>query len=130
MYIVGFTGTKDGTTTKQKEKIRDRLILIDPVEAHHGDYIGADTDFHNICLELGIDIIIHPPINDSKRAFNKDYKLCHKPKKYLDRNRDIVDQSQIMFATPKTREEEIRSGTWFTIRYTKKKKKRLFIIYP
>ena len=50
------------------------------------------------------------------------------PKDYLDRNHDIVDQTDLLIATPKENTEVLRSGTWATIRYAKKINKPTWII--
>ena len=51
-----------------------------------------------------------------------------KPKKYLDRNKSIVDKTDILIAFPSTNEEVIRSGTWSTIRYAKNKGKKILLL--
>lgn len=130
MKKLGFTGTQKGMTNIQL-KIVDRLLKkYNFSEAHHGDCIGADSDFHSLCLKNGVDIIIHPPDNDSKRNFNKGYRNIKEEKPYLDRNKDIVDDSNILIVCPNTNTEVLRSGTWATYRYAKKRNKNIFIIYP
>ena len=125
--IAGFTGTQIGMTDKQKETFKKLIEKCD--ELHHGDCVGADSDAHNIAKELGKRVHIHPPINSSKRAFN-DGDILNNPKEYLDRNHDIVDSSDFLIATPKGMNEELRSGTWATIRYARKRNKKVVIIYP
>ncbi len=54
---VGFTGTRKGMTEFQKTEVRRLLTEYmhgRDMEAHHGDCIGADTDFHNICIDMCI----------------------------------------------------------------------------
>jgi len=128
---IGFTGTQVGMTKEQKNTLEKYLkISLSMSEYHHGDCIGADQEFHEILEKLGTDkIIIHPPIKKNKRAFCKAKTICE-PKEYLDRNKDIVNESEILIATPKEFYEQLRSGTWSTVRYAKKNKKRVFIIYP
>ena len=63
------------------------------------------------------------------RAFCKGDET-RKQKDYLDRNHDIVDETELLIACPKEPEEITRSGTWATIRYARKKKKKLRIILP
>lgn len=137
VMIIGFTGTQIGMTDFQKCKFYELLDDLHVKEFHHGDCIGADADAHNLVVEyfknkLGVftgKIIIHPPIKDIKRAFCKA-KTILEPKDYISRNHDIVDASELIIATPKEFEEQMRSGTWATVRYTKKTNKRLIIIYP
>lgn len=108
-----------------------------PSEFHHGDCIGADAQAHWNALVVPVFIIIHPPIDSKKRAFcfNKtSYPDClivrqRDPKPYLDRNHDIVDESDFLIVAPKTDQEETRSGTWATYRYAKKVGKP-FLLLP
>jgi len=137
-YEVGFTGTQSGMSSAQFEKVArivkglvhsHKTIII-----HHGDCIGADEDMHRIAAGQDFNIVIHPPVVAKKRAFchnkwqGKATVLLEKP--YIARNHDIVDASAILIATPKEKDEEIRSGTWATIRYAKKKGVPVAIIYP
>jgi hypothetical protein len=130
-YIIGFTGTQHGMTDLQKEVVYKIIKQIHPVEVHCGDCIGADAEFIDIATKINTSVrtIGHIPLKESKRAFI-EYTKKAEPKEYLDRNHDIVDQSQIMLATPNEDGEILRSGTWATIRYTRKQKKPLIIIYP
>lgn len=128
---IGFTGTHQGMTLVQKKSVTKILKNISVIlEVHHGDCIGADEDFHNICVYLNIPIIIHPPIKDKARAFCKNYYQIREPKDYIVRNHDIVDETDLLIACPKGFKEELRSGTWTTVRYARKVKRRELIIYP
>lgn len=132
---IGFTGTADGMT---KEQERSLSVLFDrylPVEEfHHGDCVGADAQAHNLFVfKFGDKIppIIHPPEDDKKRAYCRTKPdNIREPKPYLDRNHDIVDETDYLIATPKTTQEIIRSGTWATVRYARRMGKRIFIIWP
>jgi len=132
---VGFTGTQSGMVLPQHERLMHILEDLDSpgmgiAEFHHGDCIGADAEAHDIALHLGIAIILHPPDNEDKRAFCKDSSGDRLPKPYLVRNREIVDACDIILACPKGPVEELRSGTWFTIRYAKSLKKPVWVIRP
>jgi hypothetical protein len=95
----------------------------------HGDCIGVDEQAHYIAVELGYKIIIHPPENPIKRAFCKD-SITLAPLPYLDRNKQIVNNSDIIIAVPKENSQVLRSGTWSTVRFAQKQGKRIYIIYP
>jgi hypothetical protein len=59
---VGFTGTSCGMTEFQREAVAAALREVGDVgEAHHGDCLGADAEFHALCGELGTPVVIHPP---------------------------------------------------------------------
>lgn len=97
--------------------------------SHHGDCIGADVDFHKLSRIQGLRIIGHPPIKVNMRAFC-EFDEIRKPKKFIDRNHDIVNESDWMIFTPSGFIELLRSGTWATIRYSKIKKRDGFIVWP
>lgn len=126
----GFTGTRSGMNDFQKQQIinliQKDIFLGNFIEVHHGDCLGADKDMHDICEMLNIKTIIHPPIDQKLRAFcNSNY--IHNPKQYLCRNKDIVNDTDILLACPFSKKEEYRSGTWSTIRYAKKCGKNILI---
>lgn len=131
--IVGFTGTREGMTTPQKRRVRALLRGMQVKQAHHGDCIGADDQFHDICRELGIPVVLHPPEDPKYRAFCEGAELIWRPRPYLDRNKDIVMACHMLIACPK----EIREpppmrgqGTWATIRYARNVYKMHEIVWP
>lgn len=137
--IVGFTGTQEGMSLKQKENLRWFFDSMAITELRHGDCIGADEQAHDILLdstigyEDSVRIFLHPPANPSKRAYCDIGRTTYvkvtrlEEKDYLDRNKDIVDASQLLIVAPRTYDEEIRSGTWSTYRYAKGKIPRLIL---
>lgn len=130
---VGFTGTQTGMTSEQIGAI-DLMFLDDLITncAHHGDCIGADADFHKLARLNGLELHGHPPINPSKRAFCEFYstEMVEEEKDYMDRNHDIVDMVDWMIACPKGYKEELRSGTWATVRYARTSKRPGKIVWP
>jgi hypothetical protein len=128
--IIGFTGTQGAVKINQFDMLCVLIQKLNPTEAHHGDCIGADDLFHDICMDLGIPVVLHPPINASKRAYCTGAELVLPEKDYLVRNRDIVDASDIVIAVPPTVEEQLRSGTWSTYRYAVKQDKEVYLITP
>lgn len=132
---IGFTGNRFGLTQEQKHQIILILDKYDNLILSHGDCVGSDTDFHNICVDYKnkhsnkkISIHIYPPDNPKLRAFNKaDILMQEKP--YLDRNLDIVKNSSILIACPVDKnKEELRSGTWSTIRKARQQKLEIHIL--
>jgi hypothetical protein len=127
--IVGFTGTQKGMTGTQYVALVELLRELNPEEAHHGDCIGADDEFHIAATMLKIPVVTHPPTNPKKRAFNSGY-IVWPEKPYLIRNQDIVMSCDTLIATPSGDREKRRSGTWSTVRAARKLGKRVMIIYP
>src|SRR5690349_20692433 len=98
---VGFTGTREGMTQAQRSAVQEILSTRTGIEkGHHGDCVGADADFHKLLVEQGIRVKGHPPIKDDFRAFC-EFDEFERPKNYYARNRDIVNESDIMIVTPK-----------------------------
>jgi hypothetical protein len=114
---VGFTGTREGMTDLQRDALSAWLTRQGRVcEFHHGAAL----------------IHAHPadvPQQGSAAAFILSHKR-HKVRKPLSRNADILDACDVLIAAPKGKREELRSGTWATIRGARKLGRRLVIIWP
>jgi hypothetical protein len=129
--VIGVTGTHTGATVAQKTTLRAFIQFLQPDEARHGDCIGVDAEFHDIVresLETSY-IVVHPPTDPKRRAY-KQGDLIKPPKPFLVRDDDVILASDLMFGVPGEFKEHLRSGTWATIRHTRKFKKPLVIIYP
>lgn len=129
--IVGFTGTQHGMTNLQKLMFVGVLARLCPNQFHHGDCIGADAEADALVREHAPKcfIVIHPPEDETKRAFCHAHKVMP-PKPYLDRNRAIVFACEELVAAPQDRVEEIRSGTWMTIRAARRSGKTIHMVWP
>jgi hypothetical protein len=129
--VLGVTGTRKGATETQLQILRHFLYFFGPDEAHHGDALGVDSQFHDAVRECLSDcfIVVHPPTNPKYRAFNEG-DLILPEKAYLTRDDDIILASDLMIGVPFEFDEQLRSGTWATIRHTRNFKKPLIIIYP
>lgn len=126
---IGFTGTQRGITDYQHRRLIQCLVKIAGKEFHHGDCIGADEAADKCARALGYIRIIHPPINLSRRAWCNGGEMLE-PKPYLERNQDIVNATEMLIAAPGEYEEQLRSGTWSTVRKAKKAGKPIVIILP
>lgn len=134
---MGFTGTKNGMTRYQRERLQYFLMYLwerGYRELHHGDCIGADAQAARIAKDLGYRLVCHPGHPKDKentmfRAFTDFNDEVREVKPFITRDHDIVDETERMVATP-AGEEETRSGTWTTVRYAKKKSKPVEIIMP
>lgn len=129
--IIGFSGTRYGMTSEQSRAFVELIETLAPVEFHHGDCVGADEQAHNVIRHTwptSCRIRIHP-INSSWQA-NCEGDSRAPVKDPLARNRDIVDESDVLIATPLTDDEQIRGGTWSTIRYARRIGKGVYIVSP
>lgn len=157
---IGFTGTQSGLTNFQKSMIEVILKAEGCDHFIHGDCIGADSQACRIVVMNEIHrITIFPPDNPNKRAWefnpkkdtNKKWEWEEQiiwnetvnPRQeikiqvrwaprapYLERNKHIVDNCEMMIACPKEPEHTVRSGTWSTIRYAWKTHRKITIVPP
>lgn len=133
--IIGFTGTREGATTEQIDTLKFVLSSISTTYTIqlglHGGAKGADAQFWDVLLDKKIEFDEYSayPSKDSFSAGKLNRKI-HKPKLPLSRNKDIVNDSNIMIAMPFQPEEQFRGGTWSTIRYCRKISHPLYVIYP
>lgn len=126
--ILGFTGTREGMTPAQMITFASLMNNIDIVEFHHGDCVGADTEASTLMKDVRR--VIHPPTDSRLRAFCTGDEI-RPTRPYFDRNRDIVDESDVLIATPKESSEQQKGGTWYTIRYGRRSiNTTVVVIYP
>ncbi len=119
-FHLGFTGTRAGMSHSQWIKIRELVQELPPpviFYAHHGDCVGADAQFHDLCRDTGgrAFIEVHPPNVRRLRAFCIGDRI-HDPAPFLRRNSAIVHASQVMIAAPMEDEIQPTGGTWATVR--------------
>lgn len=139
-YVIGFTGTRNGMTQQQRNMIITlikvaRLKAKHPVVGLHGDCIGADADFDELCRKVGVDTWCRPCNYPNMRAYTPAKQIA-KVTNPMARNRAIVADCSVLLACPPN-DEEIKkgSGTWATIRYGRQRQRRdkdlnLYIAYP
>lgn len=137
MIHIGFTGTRFGMTDAQDDSVRHLLDAMSGwcfgpqnMIGHHGDCVGSDAQFHEICRTLHFFVHLHPPTIQTDRAFcPADVVSPALP--YMRRNREIVRAANYMLATPAALDQVPRfsGGTWRTIEMSQKAKKPLMIIH-
>ena len=141
VYKVGFTGTSKGASKDQLGELEAKLkkVLEEhpdyTVELHHGACIGADTQAAIIAKRLGYRVVAHPgtpkdPTNMMYRSEWTGNDEVREAKPFIERDHDIVDETERMLATPLTRVEQTRSGTWTTVRYARKMDRQIDLILP
>lgn len=135
---IGFTGTRWGMGDIRIPIVTYIADKLKVSKVAHGMCIGSDTDFHNLIRAMKRKVWIkgHPPIIKSLFSDLECDEIAE-PKDYLERNKDIVNENEILIATPNEFTEKLRSGTWATIRYARKviksgkgKCKKLYIVFP
>lgn len=109
--VIGFTGTRKGMSPTQRRQFRDVMDWLiagcsarrEPSVFHHGAAVGADIEAAAVVAELWPDVRIIPnPAGGDP----------------LGRNKRIA-MSSVLIAAPSGDREQLRSGTWATIRYAR-----------
>jgi hypothetical protein len=135
MIRLAFTGTRRGMTPRQLRMTAEIVEQHRPGIAAHGGCIGADREFHEICLSAAIEtiqvypsnirsMVAHLPARDTTRVRFAD------PQPPLDRNWDIVRGADLLIACPDTELETVRSGTWATVRISSRLDVHCLVIAP
>lgn len=149
-FRIGFTGTRLGMTADQLAELRRRLSREHTTwtmfsEFHHGDCVGADEEAHDMMRvllsrnwPLRVELVIHPPKDERWRAHcagamtdvrERGLVRVLESKGYLERDRDIVDATDLLIACPKGMDERGHGGTWYTIRYARALVRPILIIW-
>lgn len=137
MYKIGVTASRYGLTHPQRAAVRMLLsAAVDlrgigqhVLQLHHGKCVGGDEEMLIIAKDLGIWTVAHPSIFSKWTSLveSDDTREALPP---LERNHNIVDECNEIFACPNTVHEVLRSGTWATIRYARRAGKSLTISPP
>ncbi len=129
--VVGFTGTREGMSRMQLERVTQIVNELRPTEVHHGCCVGADAQFHGAMLD-DYSIIGHPGPDGPLRFVDYSFRFItlHPAKDYGARNQDIIDACDVLVAAPKEMAEAQRGGTWQTVRKARKAHKRVIIVWP
>ncbi len=131
---VGITGTREGMTPEQKAAFGRLFTELRPTVFGHGDCVGVDDEAARLVDECDVAIAVHvicyPPVDETHRAFNPCYDEMRAPRTHFARNRDIVDECDVLIVVPLQNERQDRGGTWYTHDYAVKKGKPLYVLWP
>jgi hypothetical protein len=126
---IGITGTREGASKYQLHELRLLLRALKGTEFHHGDCTGVDVQAAKIARELGYKIVCyHPKSTETQGYFGGD--VVHEPAGYLQRDRAIVDECDVLLVVPLHNEWQPKGGTWYTHDYAVKKGKPYNVIWP
>ncbi len=128
--VVGFTGTQRGMTGHQAMSVRNLFATLGVTRIVHGGCVGADFQVDTIAQELWIPTEVWPSTLAAKQEEFPDALVVQPPKPPLERNHNIVDSCALLIGAPRQHAEQQRSGTWYTIRYARKRMRRHIIIGP
>lgn len=131
---IGFTGTRYGLTVEQMESLADLFTLFvrqtGVAELHHGDCVGSDEQAHYLAQYFMVPVVVHPPLDSVLRAWCQGAGATRVTQAYLTRNQSIVDDTDVLIATPREFGPVPRSGTWATVGYARRIGRPVFIINP
>ena len=127
---VGVTGTREGATDHQLLSIIEFLKTINSVsELHHGDCKGVDEQVAAIARALGYKTVCHPPVSNYLRAYHPSDEF-RPPLGYLQRDRNIVDETELLLVVPLHATRQAKSGTWYTHDYAVRTDKPVKLFLP
>jgi len=132
---IGVTGTRNGMTDFQLDAVQQWLAAWPAPrgELHHGDCVGADSQTAAIAHLHAYQIVCHPPVKNDLRAFFASDET-REPLSYFARNRNIVNETQILMVIPGLTKREfhasVTGGTLYTYNYAKKQGKPRVLFYP
>jgi hypothetical protein len=136
MIHLGFTGTRFGMSDAQLNTVRtlvtDLANSFGPISVHHGDCVGADEEFHYMCMSMGLNITQvykHSPSDPKLRAYCQG-GIQETPVPYEQRNHAIVDASMFVIAAPLEEQPQARGGTWQVIRFSMDRGNLWRIVFP
>jgi hypothetical protein len=123
--IVGFTGTIAGPTPAQHARLKWFAARLPISRAVHGGCKGVDSLAHNAVRRAHPDIVIEIWPSDLPGTHGVCLTMpmgrceLYPELPPLERNRIIVRRIHGLLAAPRTDREELRSGTWATVRYAR-----------
>lgn len=138
---IGFTGTRGGMTPEQKASVAVIFADYPKFELHHGACVGSDHDAVLMAsMNRDNEIVAHPGMG-AKATLEENQKLLSQSavdlstkvvgtKTYFARNRDIVDETEILIACPPCEPMPENGGTAYTVNYAKKRGKTVLIVWP
>lgn len=134
--IVAVTGTRQDLTPAQL--ITATHLFQGAAEHvtgfHNGGCIGADRRLFSLaCAFLECPIDVWPALVNASQRFNPPdwpWITVHELMPPLERNEVMVTLSDVLWAFPGEDTEQLRSGTWATVRRARKISRSLVIVLP
>ena len=126
---IGVTGTREGMNKRQREAIIAYLLEAKAQELHHGDCVGVDVEVAEIAHRIGYVTVSHPPDKNGLRA-NHNSDIINEAFNHFQRNRNIVDTTDLLLVVPLQNQHQSKGGTWYTHDYAMKQGKPVVIFYP
>lgn len=132
---IGITGSRVGPVSDEQSNALHATLKTYRAQINdffHGCCIGVDEEATMLAFDLKYHIVGFPPIN-KKLASDVAMSLSHELRpeaEYLERDRAIVEASDLLLVVPKSFNKEMKSGTWYTYRYAILVNTPRLIIWP
>jgi hypothetical protein len=133
--VLAFTGTRRGLTRGQLAALGRRLETMRPTVLRNGIAEGADMQMLSV-LPRSVKEIHFWPCNRARAKvagglrFHPSVRvIVHGILPPIERNHIMVDAADVLIACPHG-PEELRSGTWSTVRYARQQGKPVIIVWP
>lgn len=117
-------------TPAQRASVAELIHSLRPRVLNHGGCVGADEQVHGVAVYLGVDVHVYPCNIRNKRGVLVGEYTEHEARPPLHRNGTIVALSGVLIAAPKSLVEELRSGTWATVRRARNMSVPVLIVQP
>jgi hypothetical protein len=129
---VGITASRHGLSDIQRRALTTflhRARMAGASRFHHGCCVGGDEIGAVIAYNLGYRVIGHPPVKTElvTEAFSHELR---ESKGYLERDRDIVHETDVLIGLPNQPEVWRGSGTWFTVHYAQEMSRARLVMLP
>lgn len=129
--ILGFTGTQQGMTQRQRDAVGYLFKAAKLHILHHGGCVGADEQAHQLAVAMKARVRVHPGPAFNMQRGCPDADLVYPVRPNLVRNVDIARLGlDGLIAAPAQDVEQLRSGTWATVRYARKMHRHVWIVTP
>jgi hypothetical protein len=123
--------------SRQLGNLRAEFMRLAPTLLAHGACRGADDEADGLAAEMGIHRVAYPSTASTRVYDNylqarvgSQITIVLPPQPPLVRDKIIVDIAEILIAAPKSMTEILRSGTWTTVRYARRQKKQIIMLWP
>jgi hypothetical protein len=123
------TGTRDGMTHAQCNTVTQLLDLIKGQQLHHGDCVGVNQEVAVLAQTHGYELVCHPPVKEELRAWVPSNQM-REPLSYFARNRNLVQECDLLLVVPYQNEHQTQGGTWYIHDYAIKQGRDLIVIWP
>lgn len=101
--VIGFIGSHDGLTKKQKVEVfqclEEKVAAGEQIVGLHGDEMGGDHDFNDICVSLSVPTRCRPSTQSRLRAWTGAMEIAG-PEAPQVRDQKIVRNCDFLIICP------------------------------